>query len=246
MNALQIITLLLSVYVLVALLFQSVMKLPPETEAFLDRIDFFVCLVFLADFFARLAQAPSRLAFMKWGWIDLVSSIPMLDAFRYGRAVRIIRILRILRAVRSTKNLLGFLVGNRKSTSFAAVVTIAFILVIFSSIAVLQVENVPESNIKTPVDAFWWAYTTITTVGYGDAYPVTAEGRLIAAVLITAGVGLFGTLTGFVASLFVEPDFKKKDTETAQLIEEIQALRRQVQSLETKIDFRNVPSPDSN
>lgn len=76
-------------------------------------------------------------------------------------------------------------------------------MVIFSAIAILQVEDDPNSNIKTAEDAIWWAYVTITTVGYGDKYPVTTEGRIIAAFLMTTGVGLFGTFTGFLASWFV-------------------------------------------
>ncbi len=96
----------------------------------LDRIDFFVCLVFLADFFTRLVQAPSKLQFLKWGWIDFVSSIPMVDAFRVGRVVRIVRVFRILRAFRSTKNLLTYLFRERKTTSLAAVATISLVLVV--------------------------------------------------------------------------------------------------------------------
>jgi voltage-gated potassium channel len=80
---------------------------------------------------------------------------------------------------------------------------IAILMVIFSSIAILQVENVPNSNIKTAEDALWWSYVTVTTVGYGDKFPVTLEGRIIAGFLMTTGVGLFGTFTGFVASWFV-------------------------------------------
>ena len=81
---------------------------------------------------------------------------------------------------------------------------IAVLLVIFSAIAILQVEDDPNSNIKTAEDAIWWAYVTITTVGYGDKFPVTTEGRIIAAILMTAGVGMFGTFTAFVASWFVK------------------------------------------
>jgi voltage-gated potassium channel len=234
-TTLQVVTLLLSVYVLIALFVQSVFLLSPETNHFLDRIDFFVCLVFLGDFFIRLFRAPAKLAFLKWGWIDFISSIPMLDMFRVGRVVRIIRIFRILRAFRSTKSLLNHFLRDRTATSFAAVATTSFMLVIFSAIAMLQFETSPEANIKTPVDAFWWAYVTVTTVGYGDKFPLSPEGRIVACVLMTAGVGLFGTFTGFVASLFVEPELKEEEADIKRLTLAIQTLTAQVQALEARV-----------
>jgi voltage-gated potassium channel len=73
-------------------------------------------------------------------------------------------------------------------------------MITFSSIAILQFENAPDSNILTAEDALWWSYTTITTVGYGDRFPVTTEGRLIGVALMTVGVGIFGTYTALIAA----------------------------------------------
>ncbi len=140
---------------------------------------------------------------MRWGWVDLLSSIPMVDFLRAGRLLRLIRLLRIIRAFRSTKSFIDHIFRNKAKGSLTSVSLIAVLLIIFSSIAILQVEKDPNSNIKTAEDAIWWAYVTITTVGYGDKFPVTTEGRIIAAVLMTAGVGLFGTFTAYVASWFV-------------------------------------------
>jgi voltage-gated potassium channel len=168
-------------------------------------IDDLICVIFLIDFIVRFSRAPSKLKFMKWGWIDLISSIPAFDILRAGRFIRLIRLIRILRAVRSTKMLVEYIFRNRTRGTFAAVASLSVLLVIFASISVLNAETVPHSNIKTAEDALWWAFVTVTTVGYGDKYPVTTEGRMIAAVLMVAGVGLFGTFTGFVASWFMEP-----------------------------------------
>ena len=235
LTPLQISTLFLSIYVLLALLVQTIFQLPEHLSKMLDQIDFVVCLIFLADFFVRLWRAPSKPTFLKWGWIDFVSSIPMLDALRVGRIVRIVRLIRILRAFRSTKNLLRFLLLQRQGTSIVAVASVAFVLVIFASIAVLQFETLPESNIRSAGDACWWGFATITTVGYGDKFPITTEGRIVACVLMSVGVGLFGTLTGFVATLFVRPGAAEEKAEIGELAAEVRKLREQVASLETKL-----------
>lgn len=235
LGPLEIVTLILSIYVLIALFLQSVFHLPAQTNALIEQIDLFVCLVFLADFFTRLSRAPSKLKFLKWGWIDFISSIPMLDLFRVGRVVRIICVFRILRAFRSAKNLLGYLLRERKTTSLAAVATISIVLVIFSAIAMLQFETLPDSNIKTPADALWWAFATVTTVGYGDKFPVSAEGRIVACFLMIAGVGLYGTFTGFIASMFFEPECEQEETEHQELMREIKVLHFKIETLESKL-----------
>lgn len=235
LTPLQIATLFLSIYVLLALIVQTIFALPEHVEVLLDRIDFAVCLIFLADFFVRLWRAPAKGAFLKWGWVDFVSSIPMLDALRVGRIVRVVRVVRILRAFRSMKNLLRFLIFQRQGTSIAAVASVAFVLVIFAALTVLQFETLPESNIKNAGDAFWWAFATITTVGYGDRFPITSEGRIIACVLMSVGVGLFGTLTGFVATLLVRPSAAEEKAEIGELAAEVRKLREQVATLEQKL-----------
>src|SRR5579859_3354283 len=92
----DLIIMVLSIYVLVALLVDSFFPLSPEVSRLLGFIDNFICLVFIADFVRNLATAPSMTGYLKWGWIDLVSSIPNLDFLRFARLVKIIRILRIL------------------------------------------------------------------------------------------------------------------------------------------------------
>lgn len=201
---LNLMVLALSIYVLGALLVDTFFKLEPEVSRLLNRIDDLICVFFLYEFCVRFYQAENKLQFMKWGWIDLLSSIPTLEYFRPGRVLRLFRILRILRAFRSIKHLLQHVFARRVKGTFTTVAIFAALMLVFSSIAILQVEDDPTSNIKTAEDALWWSYVTITTVGYGDRYPVTTEGRIIAAILMTTGVGLFGTFTGFIASWFVE------------------------------------------
>lgn len=195
---------ILSIYVLVALFIDTVFRLDEETSHLLQLIDFGICLIFLVDFCIQLYRAESKLAYLKWGWIDLLASIPMVDAFRVGRLFRLVRILRIFKAFKSLKEFIEAFYSDRVRGTVSSAGLIAVLMVIFSSISILQVETDPDSNITSAGDALWWSYVTITTVGYGDLYPVTLEGRLIAVALMTTGVGLFGTFTAYVASLFVK------------------------------------------
>ncbi|HTU99381.1 MAG TPA: potassium channel family protein, partial [Luteitalea sp.] len=95
----------------------------------------------------------------------------------------------------------------------------------------------PASNIKTAEDAIWWAATTITTVGYGDRFPVTTEGRMIAAMLMAAGVGVFGVLSGLLAAWFTEP--AQASAQRDEAIAELRALRDEIRMLQERLDARS-------
>jgi voltage-gated potassium channel len=211
LTILDVIVTVLSVYILGVLIIDTVYTLPKQTSQLLTYIDTAICAFFFVEFSIRFYKAESKLKFMRWGWIDLLSCIPMIGVLRGGRLIRLIRLIRIVRTFRSVRHLSEHIFENRAQGAFTSLFTISILLVIFSAIAILQVETDPASNIKTGEDAIWWAYVTITTVGYGDKFPVTTEGRVIAAVLMTAGVGLFGTFTAYIASWFAEGRRKKDE-----------------------------------
>lgn len=202
-GVLNLIVLVLSLYILGALVVDTFLDLSAETSKILEYVDSVICVFFLLEFCVRFYQAESKLKFMKWGWIDLIASIPTFNYFRYARVFRLIRLLRIVRTFRTTQQFIGHIYKNRAEGAFTTVSMIAFLLITFSSIAILQFETAPTSNIKTAEDALWWSYATVTTVGYGDKYPVTTAGRIIGMLLMTGGVGLFGTFSGFIASWFL-------------------------------------------
>lgn len=223
----QIVILVLSVYVLLALAAEWILTLPSQALILLRWIDAGICIVFILDFFWQLWRSANRLRFLKWGWIDLVSSIPFLPLARWGRLVRIARILKVLRSVRSAKALLGMIFQSRMKGAFLSVALATVVLIIVSSVAILICETSPDSNITTAGDALWWAFSTVTSVGYGDFYPVTLEGRLVAAVLMTAGVALFSTLTAYIVSLFIV--FRNDNNrDNREILAELQKLRQDV------------------
>jgi len=203
LSTLNILVFILTIYVLGALVIDTVFKLQYETEELLIYIDHTICAFFFFEFCYNFYHAKDKAKFMHWGWIDLLSSIPLVGYLRVGRVFRLIRLIRVIRAFKTTRHLVNHIFANKIQGTLTSVFVIAILLLIFSSIAILQVEHDPHSNIKTAGDALWWSYVTITTVGYGDRYPVTSEGRILAAVLMTAGVGLFGTFTAYISSLFV-------------------------------------------
>jgi voltage-gated potassium channel len=227
-------TLLLSIFALVALTISSFGALSLETRAILGHAelghaDTALCVIFFVDFLVSFARAQDRWRYLyTWGWLDLLSSIPAIDAFRWSRAARIIRVLRVLRGIRAAKTLGTFLVERRGQSTFFATLLICLLLAVVGSASVLQFETGTEANIRTPEDALWWAVVTITTVGYGDRFPVSSEGRVIGTLLMTAGVGLFGTFSGLVASWFLRPAEDKSKHELERLTHEVAELKRAV------------------
>jgi voltage-gated potassium channel len=222
----QLFMLILCLLALGALAAETMLALSPATRQILGYADTAVCVLFFGDFCVQLARAPNRWRyFVRWGWIDLLSSIPMIDAFRMGRAARVLRVLRVLRGVRSTKLLAEFVLERRAHSAFLAASLLSLLLVVAGSIAILEFENVQGANISSADDAIWWAMVTLTTVGYGDRYPITGEGRIIAALLMTAGIGLFGAFSGFVASWFLKPSRQESEGELQELRAEVRAIR---------------------
>ncbi|SDQ87583.1 ion transporter [Pseudovibrio sp. Tun.PSC04-5.I4] len=233
----DVFVLILSVYVLTALLIQESMALDSETVLLLVYADTLVCGIFLIDFFVRLMKSESKAEFMKWGWIDLISSIPLIGPFRYGRIIRLIRIFRALRASRTIARSLF----NSQTNSMLTLVFISSILmIILAAIAILQAEKgVGGANILNLKDAIWWSFVTITTVGYGDFYPVSFEGRIIASFVMTIGVGLFASLTGaIVANFFLKGDEAHDPREFTLLLEKIDGLHAEIIELKHEIQLQ--------
>jgi len=230
--AYHLLMLVLCLFALGVLAIQTAVKLDPQIRLVLEYADYAVCMIFFADFVVSLWRAPSRMRYLAtWGWLDLLSSIPTVSVARWGRIGRVLRVFRVLRGLRATKLISTVILRKRAQNTFLAAALLALLLVVFCSVAILEFETAPESNIKTAEDAVWWSFATITTVGYGDRFPVTAEGRLIAVVLMCAGVGLFGTLSGFFASWFLENEVAEETNEIDALRQEIAALRRSIDEL---------------
>ena len=172
----------------------------------LYTMNFVLCLFFLTDFVARLlSDRPStQYFFREYGWADLLSAVP-IPTFQFFRIIPSWRTVRELQKI-GGRNTVRDVASNRAGGALFLAMFLSLLVVEIASMTIVSIEATnPDANIKTAGDAIWWAYVTITTIGYGDRYPVTGLGRFVGALLISVGVALFSVLTGFVANFFLGP-----------------------------------------
>ena len=223
----QVLILAVSVLSLAIMAGMAGLSISPQTRTVLDAADFAVCMIFLGDFFVSLYRAQNKLHYLTtWGWLDLLSSIPAIDLARWGRAARILRVLRVLRVMRATRIMAGLAIQHRARNAALAGILLLLLVVFASSVAILHFEDVEGGNIRNAHDAMWWAATTVSTVGYGDFYPVTWEGRLIAVLLMVTGVGSFAAVAAGLASWFME---SSEVSEVTKLAQEVERLRNAIE-----------------
>ena len=162
--------------------------------------------ILLADFTYRLKLAGkgNRWHYMnrEGGWLDFLGSLP------YGRALRLFRLVRVLQAFAAYgwKATIKWFVANRAQGTFFLVLALLIVVLEGGGLLVLWFEaGAPGANIETGGEALWWGVVTITTVGYGDYYPVTGGGEVVATIMIFSGVALISIFTAWVASTFLSP-----------------------------------------
>jgi voltage-gated potassium channel len=187
--------------------------------------------LFGIDFVMRLGLARRKRGFLRTHWFDL--AVLILPFLRPLRALRLINALRVInrRAAAWTRGSLA-----------VYVVATTVLLVLTGALAVLDAERGrPGSTIETYSEALWWAIATITTVGYGDFYPTTIEGRTVAVALMIGGIGLIGFVTGSLATWIVErisaadaPAEAATRRDIAHLLDEIRELRAEVSDLRSQ------------
>ncbi len=194
---------------------------PRELKLICNWVDWATWALFALDYFVRLLLAADRRRYLVRHWLDLlIVALPLL------RPLRLLRLLPLISVL------------NRRATSLlrgrvAIYVAVGSTMVAFvAALAVLSVERGrPEATIKNLGDSVWWAAETMTTVGYGDVYPVTAWGRTIAVGLMICGIGLLGTVTATLASWLVENVSATEESDTTRLLARIDQLEAKIEAL---------------
>ena len=223
--------LILSLLIIPILLIPNLVDLPPAAKSALTVADWAIWFAFFAEFVTRFSLAVEHWRYVREHLLDLAFvALPML------RPLRALRVLRLLRAGTAA----GVAVERYRERiiSRAALFALgtAILVVLVSAAVVLDIEgHNSHANINDFGDAVWWAITTVTTVGYGDRYPVTGAGRAVAAGLMVVGIAVIGVVTASVAAWLVkqgqQPAQARERSEMAALQDEIRALREQVELL---------------
>jgi Ion transport protein len=215
----------------------------PNIDTVINAMNWLLSMIFFGDFIYRLCTAPSRsdYFFRQFGWADLLASLP----FPQAKVLRLFRLARVLRLLR--ENGIGMigrtLIKDRAGSALLTLLLMGILVLEFGSLGILHIEQYASgANITSASDALWYVIVTISTVGYGDRFPVTNDGRLIGALIIVIGVGIFGTFTGYLANLFLapkkpsEPEDTSPSTNTQSKLDELKALVAQQQAAIDEIE----------
>lgn len=185
----------------------------PELREILLVMNAIFSIIFLIDFTYRITTAPSasRYFFVQFGWADLLASLPFAE-LKILRLFRVFRVIRLMRQI-GPRTIARRIIRDRANSALLTLLLMGVLVLQYGSLAMLKVEeHANGANITNASDALWYTIVTISTVGYGDKYPITNAGRLIGSFIIIVGVGIFGTFTGYLANAFLAPS---KSTDSA-------------------------------
>jgi voltage-gated potassium channel len=208
----------------------------PDLDYVLAIMNAPITVIFFIDFLYRLKTAPSKSDYFwrSWGWADLLASLP----FQQTKILRLFRLVKVYRLLKDygTRNIVRSLIKDKAGSALLSLLFIAILVLQFGSLLMLRLEsNVEGANITSASDAIWYIIVTMSTVGYGDQFPITNPGRVLGTVIIVVGVGIFGTLTGYLANLFLSPGAKEQAPPT-DLEAKLQELRELAARQQSAID----------
>lgn len=215
-----------------AIVLESYKEINIEYNLLFRAIELFSIIVFSVEYILRLwvadymyphlskFKARCKYAFSFLGLVDLFSILPFYLPFIFKMDLRIIRSLRLLRLLRILKlnrhfkslKLIGSVIRKTRN-EILVTVFLVFILLILASTLMFNIENEAQPKAFENIgESLWWAVATLTTVGYGDIYPITGLGKLLSAVIALLGIGIVALPTGIISSAYIEEVQKNKKT----------------------------------
>ena len=187
---------------------ETIPDLKPQTRTILQSIELFSVIVFTAEYVLRIyvADDKPKFIFSLFGIIDFLAIIPFYLSFgvdlRSLRALRFLRLFRVLKLVRYNKAMNHFTkaIKTAKEEIFLFIF-ITLILIYFSAVGIYYFENAAQpEHFSSIFDSLWWAIITLTTVGYGDVYPITIGGKVFTFFILMIGLGIVAIPTGIISS----------------------------------------------
>lgn len=195
-------------------------------------IDWLIWGFFLAETLILLWAVDNRRRYILGNWCNLLilggGLLLFLDIPHAG-GLRVLRLLALLAM------LMNMSVSYRRlmeSHNLGSTLVICFFILLVSGTLMALI----DPNIETPLDGLWWAWVTITTVGYGDIVPVSNAGRVFASILILMGIGLVSVLTATISALFIQQDEEAQNQRLIEQEQRIQDLEEQLRRMESKLD----------
>jgi voltage-gated potassium channel len=191
-------------------------------------INAILTIFFIIDFCYRFFTTASKknYFFKNWGWTDLLACIPTFRIFRVFRIIKAVRLMRIF----GVKNMIHEIVDNRAGSALYLAIFGIIMVAEIAGVVVLNAElKNPNANITDAGDAVWWVMVTLTTVGYGDQFPVTPTGRLAGVFVMFSGVALIGVLASYLSSFFMEEPTPKESEE--QVVADSQSILAELKTL---------------
>lgn len=200
---------------------ETLPNLKPQTKAILNSIEVFCVVVFTLEYLARIFVSDRKLKFIFsfFGLIDLFAILPFYLSFgldlRSLRVLRMFRLFRLLKLVRYNRAMRHFakamLLAKEQIILFMGV---TLVLIYFAAIGIYYFENEAQpEHFSSIFDSLWWSIVTLTTVGYGDVYPITVGGRIFTFFILLIGLGIVAIPTGIISSSLtkvVEPDAEEE------------------------------------
>jgi voltage-gated potassium channel len=224
--------LLLALAMIPLLLAPVIVDLTDTAKSAVTAADWFIWAAFAIEYVIRLVLTDQRARFVRREWPDLlIIVLPFLRPLRIMRSARALRLLRLARLVAVLAEITreGRRLLTRHKLHYALLVTMAMVL--GCALLVHAVGDGHGGSIDSVGDAIWWSITTVTTVGYGDTFPVTPAGRGVAAVLMVTGIALFGVLTANLAALLVDQGAQEPDRDGSSIAARLDRIEAQLAAL---------------
>lgn len=210
--------LVLSIYVIGQLSLEVILDFSQRAQLVLTRIDFTIACIFLLDWVVFFFLSSEKGQYAKSRFVDLLASIPFAQVLRPLRVLRVVRLARTLRLVKGLKGMFPLLraaTANPARSALSIYLTLTVVIYFYCSVGLYNFEKAVNDQIQSFGDVLWMSFTTLTSVGYGDIYPVTTGGRFMAVVLVLTGMGLFSLVTAEFATVILKYVRGREDSKEA-------------------------------